>query len=160
MLQYDFEESVGCWIVSTSHALRRALEAELAKENITYRQWEVLAWLSYGGPQTQAELSDRIGIEAPTLAGVISRMERDGWLDRKPCPNDRRKKYIHTTERAETEWSRMVEICHAIRSRATEGLSAEELRILKATCERIRLNLGWEDIALQPQPEPAGCHEE
>ncbi|MFQ5733329.1 MAG: MarR family winged helix-turn-helix transcriptional regulator [Planctomycetaceae bacterium] len=143
MLQYDFEDSVGCWIAGTSHAVRRAMDAELAKENITYRQWEVLAWLSFAGEQTQAELSDRIGIEAPTLAGVIQRMERDGWLEKSCCTQDRRKKYIRPTPQAEAVWNRMVECCHKIRRKAIDGISPEHLQILKSTCETIRVNLGW-----------------
>ena len=31
MLQYEFEESLGYWICSTSHAFRRALNTELEK---------------------------------------------------------------------------------------------------------------------------------
>lgn len=143
MLQYDFEDSVGCWIAGTSHALRRAMDAELAKENITYRQWEVLAWLSFAGEQTQSELSERIGIEAPTLAGVIKRMARDGWLEKSDCPQDRRKKYVRPTPQAEAVWNRMVDCCHRIRQQAIEGIPAEHLGILKSTCETIRNNLGW-----------------
>ena len=156
MLQYDFEDSVGCWIAGTSHALRRAMDAELAKENITYRQWEVLAWLSFGGKQTQAELSERIGIEAPTLAGVIQRMERDGWLEKSCCTHDRRKKYIQPTPQAEAVWSRMLECCHNIRRQAIEGIPAEHLAILKSTCETIRTNLGWPlERLLRPAPMEA-----
>jgi MarR family transcriptional regulator for hemolysin len=153
VLQYDFEDSVGCWIAGTSHALRRAMDSELAQENITYRQWEVLAWLSFAGEQTQADLSERIGIEAPTLAGVISRMERDGWLERVNCPHDRRKKYIRPTPKAEAVWNRMVACCHRIRARAIEGIPAEHLQLLRATCETIRANLGW---PLEPLLHQAG----
>lgn len=162
MLQYDFEESVGCWIAGTAHAFRRALDVELARENITYRQWEVLAWLSFSGSQTQSELSERIGIEAPTLAGVISRMERDGWLERIHCPNDRRKKYIQATPKAEAVWNRMVACCHEVRERATRGIPPEHLEILKSTCESIRVNLGWplERFLAEDNAVPAGCHAE
>ena len=31
VLEFDFEQSVGCWITLTSHALRRALNEELAE---------------------------------------------------------------------------------------------------------------------------------
>ena len=46
MLQYDFDESVCCWIALTNQTLRRAVATRLADEEITLRQWEVLAWLS------------------------------------------------------------------------------------------------------------------
>lgn len=141
MLQYDFESSVGCWVTLTSHALRRALDAELAKENITLRQWEVLAWLSFQGEQSQVELAERLGIEAPTLAGILTRMERDGWLERFSCPVDRRKKRIRPTPKAEAVWVRMIECCHRVRERAIENISSQDLECLRRTCETIRQNL-------------------
>ena len=125
----------------TTHVLRRALDVELAREGITLRQWEVLAWLAHDGEMSQAELAERLGIEAPTLAGVLSRMERDGWLTRVCSPQDRRKKRIHPTEKAEAVWSRMVECCHRVREQAIQGIPAEDLAQLKRTCETIRENI-------------------
>lgn len=155
MLEYDFDDSVGYWIVITAHSLRRALDAELAAENITFRQWEVLAWLSLEGELTQAGLAERIGIEAPTLAGIISRMERDGWLERTACCDDRRKKKIRPTPKAEAVWSRMIECCRRVRARAIEGIGSRELIQLKVTCETIRENLarlGSETVAAAREP--------
>jgi MarR family transcriptional regulator for hemolysin len=122
--------------------MRRCLDSELARENITLRQWEVLAWLAFEGEQSQVELADRLGIEAPTLAGILSRMERDGWLERFACPADRRKKRIRATEKAESVWSRMVECCHRVREKAVAGIPQEDLDAMKRTCEKIRENLG------------------
>lgn len=142
MLQYDFDESVGCWIALTNQALRRAVANRLACEAITLRQWEVLACIALkGGEISQVELADMLGIEAPTLVGVLRRMERDGWLNRINCQQDRRKKWIRPTERAEALWTRMVDCCHEVRERATEGFSRDELQMLKQFTERIRENL-------------------
>lgn len=142
MLQFDFEESVGHWVCTTSHAMRRCLDAELARENITLRQWEVLAWIAFEGEQSQVELADRLGIEAPTLAGILARMERDGWLERFACPHDKRKKRIRATEKAEAVWSQMSECCRRVRNHAIAGIPPEDLAIVKQTLEKIRENLG------------------
>ena len=141
MLDYDYENSVGYWITTTSHAIRRALEAELATERITIRQWEVLTLLSLEGELTQAELAERVCLEAPTLTGILSRMERDGWLERHGCPDDRRCKRIRPTERAEAVWHRIAACGHRTRDHATRGFTAEELQNLKSYCARIRQNL-------------------
>lgn len=155
VLQYDFEGSLGFWICSTAHAMRRALNTELERQGITYRQWEVLCWIALEGELSQAELAEKMGIEAPTLVGILDRMERDGWLDRYGCPNDRRRKRIRTTEKAETVWARMVECAAKVRSQAREGLSQDELDTLKTICERIRANFE------QPSAElaAAGAHD-
>src|SRR5438309_7039654 len=97
MLQYDFENSIGYWIFAAAHELARALNEELAAHGITFRQWEVLALLSLKGEQSQSELAERMRIEAPTLVGVLDRMERDGWILRALDATDRRKKLIRPT---------------------------------------------------------------
>lgn len=141
MLQYDFDQSLGYWVVTTAQALRKALKVELGKQGITLRQWEVLAWLALQGEMSQAEIAECLGIEAQTLVGILDRMERDGWLDRHPCPDDRRKKRIRATEKSEAVWARMVDCAHEIRARATQGLSPDELTQFKSMCDRIRANL-------------------
>lgn len=147
MLDYDYENSVGYWVTTTAHAIRRALEAELATERITIRQWEVLTWLSLEGELTQAELAERVCIEAPTLTGILTRMERDGWLERHGCPEDRRCKRIRPTERAEAVWHRIAACGRRTREHAVEGFTPEELQTLKSFCARIRRNLDRDDPA-------------
>jgi MarR family transcriptional regulator, transcriptional regulator for hemolysin len=142
LLKFEFDESIGYWVALTSHTMRRALDAELAREGITLRQWEVLAWIALAGEISQVELAERLGIEAPTLAGVLARMERDGWLERYCCPHDRRRKRIRATEKAEALWNRMVECCRRVRAVATTGITPTEIAQFRSVCERIRQNLG------------------
>jgi len=141
VLEYDFEECIGSWVCATSHALRRALDSELAKEGITFRQWAVLAWLSRGNGVSQVELAEQLCIEAPTLAGILSRMERDGWLERTHCTIDRRKKRMRPTKKANEVWDRMLECCLKVKLQATDGLNHDELSTFKSVCARIQANL-------------------
>lgn len=142
MLEFDFEQSLGCWIALTNQSLRRALTARLADEGITIRQWEVLACAAFKkNDLSQVELAEMLGIEAPTLAGILSRMERDGWLVRESCSRDKRRKLIHPSEKVEEVWEQMVACCLEVRAQAVSGFSPEELATLKNYCERIRANL-------------------
>ena len=142
MLEYDFDESIGYWVAATSHAIRKALDVELSRQCITFRQWEVLAWIAAKGEQSQVELAECLCIEAPTLAGILSRMERDGWLIRYACPNDRRRKRIRVTPKAEAIWNQAVECCRRVRETATEGISKSDLDGFRNVCSRILVNLG------------------
>lgn len=141
MLRFDFENSVGYWIFATAHEFSCALNDELQTHGITYRQWEVLAWLSYAGEMSQAELAERIGIEAPTLVGVLDRMERDGWIQRIPSEADRRKKMIRPTPKVEPLWSQMIACGMRVRARALAGLTPEQLETMLAVLGTIRANL-------------------
>ncbi|MEZ6057713.1 MAG: MarR family transcriptional regulator [Planctomycetaceae bacterium] len=141
MRQYDFEASVGYWLCVSSHAVRRAFECRLAETGMTLRQWEVLAWLSCDGNASQAQLADCLGIEANTLGGVIDRMVRDGWIERSPHEEDRRRKRLTATPKAEAAWEESIEICRQVRQQAVAGISPAELTALKRVCETIRANL-------------------
>lgn len=155
MLQYDFENSPGYWMVITTRAIRRGMEAELAHEGITLRQWEVLAWLTLENGMAQSELAERLGIEAPTLAGILDRMERDGWVERQACLHDRRKKRLRATAKADAVWQRMAECAYRMRAKSTAGISPDELLQLKSVCERIRFNL--DDVVLPSTSDSGDC---
>lgn len=156
MLTYDFEQSLGYWVCSTSHAIRKSLDAKLVQDGITFRQWEVLAMISMHGEQTQRQLGDRMGIEAPTLAGILDRMERDGILERVPCSEDRRCKRIRATDKAEVLWERGVQCARETREQAAVGLTEEELVLFKELCGKIRHNLNGDKEALVAT---GGCSE-
>jgi len=141
LLQFDFGKSLGYWIFATAHQLSLAMNEELHAHGITYRQWEVLAWISFQGEMSQTELAEKMGIEAPTLVGVLDRMERDGWIQRVPSEVDRRKKMIRVTERVAPAWAQMVDCGLRVRAHATQGLSETELLQLRGTLEQIRDNL-------------------
>lgn len=141
MLRFEADKSPGYWIATAAHSMRRALQAELVQQNMTLRQWEVLAWIACDGEQSQAELAEKLGIEAPTLAGVLSRMERDGWLERRGCPFDRRRKKLRATPKAEAVWNQAYECCKKVREQAIQGLSPEDLQNLNRICDTIRNNL-------------------
>lgn len=156
MLQYDYEDSIGYWIMGAAHELQRALNEELASHGITFRQWEVLALISLKGDQSQSELAEQMRLEAPTLVGVLDRMERDGWIVRVTDREDRRRKIVRPTSQVEPVWSRMVECARSIRARATEGISSEDLHTLRESLLAVRSNLAGENTpVLAPNPNRA-----
>jgi len=154
MLHYDFEASPGYWIFATAHALQNRLNEELAEHGITLRQWEVLVWLSYLGESSQSELAQCMRIEAPTLVGVLDRMERDGWIERETAPSDRRRKRIRPTERVEPVWSKMVACARRVRAEAIAGIDEKKLNVMREVLETMRANLA---AATGPDPEVAAA---
>jgi len=152
VLQYDFENSVAYWVFATAHEMARAMNAELAACGITFRQWEVLVWLSHEGDVSQSELAERMGIEAPTLVGVLDRMERDGWIHRVPSETDRRKNLIRPTEQVLPVWEKMVACAQKIRARATAEMSVEQLGQLRELLRVMRVGLTGTDICVRSAP--------
>jgi MarR family transcriptional regulator for hemolysin len=118
-LEYEFENSVGYWVVMAAHALQRALNEELAPHGMTHRQWQVLCWLAIDGPLPQNELAERMNIEPATLVSVLARMERNGWIGRRACPSDGRRRVVFPKPKAKPIWEQGVQ-CARRRSRTLE----------------------------------------
>lgn len=154
MLQHDPEKSVGYWIHVTKMTIRRVLGERLAAEGITLRQWEVLAALALDPEQTQVRMADKMGIEAPTLAGIVNRMERDGWLERQTDTDDRRRRKLIPTAKAEEIWQRASALSHDIRKQAVRNLSDAQLDKLKEMCQRIQANLDGPDPSATEEAPP------
>lgn len=141
MLQFDFQNSLGHSVCMTAHLFERAMNEELTRWGITFRQCQVLAWLALEGNVSQIELAERMNIEPPTLVRVLDRMERDRLVARVDCPDDRRKKIIQPCAEAEPVWKKIVECAEAVRSRAEAGLSPQQIASLNELMGTVRANL-------------------
>lgn len=147
MLEYDFENSAGFWIMTTAHDYERAFNDQLAPEGITLRQCQVLGFLALAGPLAQNELAERMRIEPPTLVGILDRMERDGWIRRNACPGDRRRKLIQPLPAANPVWERIVKVARRLRTQATRGMTADDKITLRRLLKQVQKNLKQGDEA-------------
>lgn len=141
MLKHDFENSIGFWISASACLYHRALAARLAPEGITFRQCQVLGILALENQLSQHEFCDRLHLEPPTVAGILDRMERDGWIERSVDPADRRKRIVRAAAAARPVWSRILACAQQTRTEATAGLSSDELNQLRDLLERVQVNL-------------------
>lgn len=144
MGNFDFEDNVGHWLLEGSQAYVRVLSEELAPHGITFRQCQVLSILHREGELSQAELADRMGLEPPTLVGVIDRMERGRWIARTPCANDRRKWLVQLTPAARDIWGTVAKCVAVVRKRATKGLTNDQLLAVRTVVDSISQNLAAE----------------
>ena len=86
---------------SPSHLLHRAQQSAvnlsssaLAEQGLTLRQFAVLAALASEEGQSQSRLVDKTGIDRSTLADMVGRMERAGYIKRTDSKEDRRAKTV------------------------------------------------------------------
>jgi hypothetical protein len=73
-----------------SRALARDGDTTLKPLGLRYAQVPVLALLREGTELTQKDLAEASGIEQPSMAQLLTRMDRDGLIRRTPHPRDAR----------------------------------------------------------------------
>ncbi len=86
-----------------------------------------------------------------TLVRVLDRMERDGWIERRPDPLDRRAYRLHLRPASEPVLAEIMRIGEKARNEALVGIAAEEREQTMNLLEKVRSNL----VALLPAAETA-----
>lgn len=77
---------------------RIRLDERLRPWGMTQATWRALWALRQAEERyDQSRLAARLGIETPTLVGLLDRMEKRGLLRREADPLDRRRKYLAIT---------------------------------------------------------------
>jgi len=117
---------------------RVQLDERLRPWGMTQTSWRTL-WLLRTASEryNQCTLAERLGIETPTLARVVERMERLGLLCRTSDQRDRRQKHVEITERGRQLAAEIEVEVLAVRARMLAGLDAAELGAGIALCEKI-----------------------
>jgi DNA-binding MarR family transcriptional regulator len=91
-MRFDKTRSAGHLINHAARLFAHALHDRMKHLGLAPAQFMALVELWETDGLTQAELTERLGVEQATLAGTLARMERDGLIKRQPHPDDRRAK--------------------------------------------------------------------
>ncbi len=87
---WDPESTAAFWINRASKLLMRLHESRLRPLGFSMSQLPVLIALEEHAELSQKELARAAHVEQPTMAEMLARMERDGVVERKPNPEDKR----------------------------------------------------------------------
>jgi MarR family transcriptional regulator for hemolysin len=130
----DSGEGLGALINDLSRTWRLRLDQRLRPLGLSQVQWRVLLLLARERKQlVQRDIAERIGIEGPTLAQLLDRMARRGWIVRRASAADRRCKTVHLTPKARGIVQKIRRITRAFRHELLAAISQEDLQ----TCRRI-----------------------
>ncbi len=91
MIPAELDESLGFNIYRTGLLFRRELMRALSRYGLTPEQWQILIALrEAGAPVTQKHITHTVLKDKYTLSRILSRMDRDGWIDKSADDRDAR----------------------------------------------------------------------
>ena len=131
----------GHLISLAARGFTRLSEARLKPLGFGVGRLPVLVALQDGQASSQRELARFARIEQPSMAQMLTRMERDGLIQRTPDPLDKRSSQINLTESART---RLPDACAVLfdgNRDALDGFTGEEAAQLTALLTRLIANL-------------------
>jgi DNA-binding MarR family transcriptional regulator len=88
---------------NVGRVMRRVYEhydSRLSPFNLTTPQYMVFNALWMGDGITIGELGQRVALDGSTITGILDRMEKSGYVERRPNAGDRRSALVHLTEKA------------------------------------------------------------
>jgi DNA-binding MarR family transcriptional regulator len=114
------------------------------------RHFAVLRAVAEAGGQSQQAVAQRLHIPASTMVSLLDHMEREGLIERRPHPTDRRTRLPHLTGRGEEVLDRAVRLGAQWEETICSGLSPAERDLLLALLRRVAVNIG---VATEELPD-------
>ncbi len=139
-------------LLRTTLSMKRAIGALFAEAGLTGAQFHTLVRIPDEGiPLTR--LAARSWADPGNASGVVDRLERDGLVERRAAPHDRRMVLVHATPAGRSVVSRLWPEYVSGIHRIMEPLNAEEQAHLNELLERLA---GREDEVVESITAAAG----
>ena len=121
------------------------------------RGYQVLVAIATEEPTSQLALAQRLGIDKTQMTYVIDALERDGFVDRRPDPRDRRVPQVRPTEAGLALLDQARAQLRATEEVLMRPLAAAEQITLRRLLARVALGVADAVSGLPDQP-PATPH--
>jgi DNA-binding MarR family transcriptional regulator len=127
---------------------------------MSYARGRVVAALTVSGPVLMRALSEAVGVTPRTITGLIDALEKDGWVERRPHPTDRRATIVALTPAAEIAFAKLNQNYGHLSRDLVSGIPDADLHAGLRVIEHISARLddaisrGLAAIEADPPPPP------
>ncbi|NLS01833.1 MarR family transcriptional regulator [Rhizobium sp. P32RR-XVIII] len=118
----------------------RSLQQRAAGLGFSPGQFPILLELWAEDGLTQKQLLERVDIEQATMANTLARMARDGLIERKPHPSDKRAQLIFLTPNARAMEDEAVKIAREADLALFDGFRTFERELMLEYIRRLLEN--------------------
>lgn len=125
-----------------SRAMRTCFDAELKQLDLTLARGRLMLHLMRAGHTvTQAELSDVLEVEHPTVVRLLDGLEQSGHVERQPLPGDRRAKAVVLTDDGRLIGERVLRMTDTLSNTLLEGVDPADLAVTERVLQTLSDNL-------------------
>ena len=98
---------------------------------------------------TQSELTELLGKSPATVTKMVKRMEKAGFVERRPDPSDERVSHVYLTDSGRSIKAALEDVWHTFEEQALAGFGKEELSTFRDYLARVCHNIKDEFCAKQ-----------
>ncbi|MCI6172851.1 MAG: MarR family transcriptional regulator [Clostridiales bacterium] len=136
------DDSIPLLLKRISIRMHQRADAEMKKDGLTFEQVRVLGCLrANGGSATQKTVEAHLDVAHPTVVGLVSRLQRNGFITVSVDPEDRRNRLLTLTARADEGAARAAKRRNRLNEELMRGFTDQERKTLQTLLTRILNNL-------------------
>lgn len=136
------KQPIGYLLKQITDKIKVAADASFKEKNLTLAQVRVLEFvMRKGGNTTQKSIENYLEVSHPTVVGIVSRMEKSGYLICYFDKEDKRNKIVEITEQAVLISHELEEERIAQEEKLLKGLTEEDIKKLYYMLCNIRKNI-------------------
>ena len=137
---YDPKRSIGGLLGRVKMAMGAALDAELARLDITAAQYVILTSIALGEADSASGLCKGISYDPGAMTRMLDRLERRGLLRRIAHPNDRRASNLELTAEGKDVYPKLRASAMKVLNSFLAGFTPQEARKLERFLQRMLEN--------------------
>ena len=145
----SFDQSLPMILNRTLDATMPDYRELFARFQLTEQQWRVLRVLWSDGKVTSVELSTRTLLPAPSLVGILDRLEKKGLVSRVRSVEDRRAVFVIATAKGRALEAQVTPLVSEIDQKLRARVTPEEWQMMERVLQKISID---EATAAQEPP--------
>jgi MarR family transcriptional regulator, lower aerobic nicotinate degradation pathway regulator len=134
----EIEKSVGFLLAKAYQRACALFKEEFDRYEVTPQQFGLLAFLWREDGISQTELSARSQIDRTTMGGIIDRLEKEGLIERRNHPDDRRAYQIFLTSKGKSVEKELCALADRVQDKVSAPLTADEPATFLRLLEKLR----------------------
>lgn len=135
-------KDIGMLLKQINDKLKITADNSLKESGLTISQTRVMQIIhEKGGEITQKEIEISLQVSHPTVVGIVSRLEKNGYLSCRVDECDRRNKIVSVTDKARQIEKMMYDGRRNVEKRLLKGLSEKEISELRRMLEILYDNM-------------------
>lgn len=103
-------------------------------------QWIALYYIEKSEGLRQSDLAAMMHAKETTIARLTSRMVKNGLIERKTDPEDRRALKLHCTDEGHSMFRKLLPVCDSFYNKIIQDIPQKELDIFRSVLDRLVIN--------------------
>jgi len=132
-----FQDCICFQLGRINRKITRYYRDKISVFGLTHGQFFMLVAIFEKESLLPSQLAKKTALDRPTTTGLLDRLDRGGWIERRPDSNDRRALRIHLSPKSEKNRNSILSIFDEINSQFVNRYYLQEWKLFQSFLNRL-----------------------